>query len=89
MSTYEMDGIVYNERPKSRVEKLLIDIYNKITGGGGGGEIDVNIGNGIKVVGNTLMMDTTSTIETGNIKPASSDGLQKQFDKAEMILNRV
>ena len=89
MDTYEMNGLVYNNQPKSRVEKLLKDIYKKITGGGGGGDIDVDLGNGVKVVNNTLMMDTTRDIKSGNIKPAASAGVQDQIDKADIILQMI
>lgn len=85
---YVLDGIYYNGRPHSRVEKILIDILMN-GGGGGGGEIDKKLGNGLKVVGNKLMMDTTEIIESGNAKPAAAKGMHNQLDKAEYILGLV
>ena len=85
---YTICGLFYNDSPKSRIEKLLIDIYNKESGGGGG-ESDLDIGRGLKVMNGVLSVNSTSVIETGNDLPAQSNGVYQQIEKADMILQRI
>ena len=84
---YDICGLTYNDRPKSRVEKLLIDIIN---GGIHPTPSEITIGNGLKVVGNTLQIDTTDTFDsaTGR-KPFSTQGLAYQLEKAETVMDRI
>lgn len=90
MKGYTICGLFYNENPKSRIEKILLDIYNK---GGGGGEddpeSDLDIGRGLKVTNGVLSVNSTSVIETGNNLPAQSNGVHQQIEKADMILQMI
>lgn len=48
-----------------------------------------NIGNGLKVVNNVLMVNCADDVQAGNRLPLSSNGLSKAFDKVEDILETV
>lgn len=88
MKGYTICGLFYNENPKSRIEKILLDIYNK-GGGGDDPESDLDIGRGLKVMNGVLSVNSTSVIETGNDLPAQSNGVYQQIEKADMILQRI
>lgn len=89
MKGYTICGLFYNENPKSRIEKILLDIYNKGGGGGDDPESDLDIGRGLKVMNGVLSVNSTSAIETGNNLPADSNGVYQQIDKADRILQMI
>lgn len=85
-NAYKICGLIYDTNPKSRIEKLLDDVIAKIDGGGGKPE---GIGNGLTVVGNTLMLDMSPQATSGSTLPISSNSVMNEIDKAETILGRI
>ena len=71
------------------IERRLSDLEEKIKPGPGPTPQPTGIGKGLKVVGNTLMVDTKDPVTSGSDLPASSGSLYREFEKAETILNAI
>lgn len=59
------------------------------TGGSGEGGISYTIGAGLRVSGNTLMVDTATAVESGNTKPITSDAVYDAIGNVETLLSQI
>lgn len=71
------------------IERRLKALEEKIKPEPGPTPQPTGIGKGLKVVGNTLMVDYKDPVTAGSDLPASSGSLYREFEKAETILNRI
>lgn len=98
MATFNIDGLTYTEKlPHSRVERLLYLIHEKQKGGGGGGDdpkhIDVlsptNVGNGLTVSGDSIVIDAIEDVTSSSKKPLTSDAVYRKLEQAGEIMGRI
>lgn len=63
----------------------------KVTGSGGGGGADYNIGSGLKLEPstNTLSVDTAAAVESGNDKPITSAAVFEAVGNVEVLLKTI
>lgn len=86
MSVFNIDGLTYtDELPHSRIERILYKILKKEGGGGG----DYNIGNGLKIVGNKLVLDTSDNADTSSNKPITSNAVYNELEKTDTIMSGI
>lgn len=53
------------------------------------GGISYTIGAGLRVSGNTLMVDTATAVESGNTKPITSDAVYDAIGNVETLLSQI
>lgn len=63
-------------------------VLKKITGGGGSGE-SYEIGDGLKVVDGTLMVDTVNDVEEDNTKPITSGAVYTTVGNIDALLQLI
>lgn len=95
MAEFNIDGLTYTDKlPHSRIERILYAILKKQGGGGGGDEslvIDdpTDLGNGLKISGNSITIDATNSMDPNSSKPITSNAVYEQLEKADILLARI
>ena len=61
-------------------------LTGRLGGSSGGGAVPYKIGDGLKVVNNTLMVDTADAVEEDNTRPVTSAAVYVEIGNIEALL---
>ena len=87
---YNITGEIKKQTGINGSVKNLENISGDLNVSGfGGGETNYIIGDGLKVTGNVLSVDTTNLVEKDNTKPITSSAVFTTVGNIEIILGTI